>query len=156
ALEIGLDLRMPREELLEVGLRLLGGNREPAREAEGGHAVDHGEVGGLGHVSLLRRHLRRIDPEDLGSGAPVNVLAAPERLDQTLLPADVSQDAELDLRVVGGKELPARFGHERGADAAAELGADRDVLDVWIVRGQPPRHRYELVERRVDASGAWI
>ena len=51
---------------------------------------------------------------------------------------DVGQQPQLDLRVVGADQHMARFGNERVADAAAFLGADRDVLQVRIGRGQPP------------------
>src|SRR5262249_20782787 len=123
ALEIRAHSGMAREELLEILLRFLGRDRETAREPERGDAVDHGEVRGLGDVALRRGHMRRIDAEDLGSRAAVDVLAAPEGLHQALLTRHVSEDPELDLRVVRREEPPARLGDERRTDAAPELGA---------------------------------
>ena len=52
---------------------------------------------------------------------------------------DVSEHAQLDLRIVGRDQLVALFGDEGGADFAAFLGADRDVLQVGIGRGEPAR-----------------
>ena len=143
---------MPGEELVEVLLRLLLRHVEPARQPEGGDAVDDREVRGLRDVALLGRHVVERDAEHLGRRAPVDVLAPPEGLDQALLARDVGEDAQLDLGVVGGEEAVPRLRHERRADAPAELGADRDVLRVRVARRQPPRHRDELVERRVNAA----
>jgi hypothetical protein len=51
--------------------------------------------------------------------------------------ADMGQQAQLDLAVVGADQHMAGLGDEGLADLAAFLGADRDVLQVGIVRGQP-------------------
>ena len=62
-------------------------------------------------------------------------------------------DPHLDLAVVGGHQrLVARAHHERLADRAALLGADRDVLQVRVGARQAPGRGDELVERRVDAA----
>ena len=89
--------------------------------------------------------------EHLGRRRGVDVLAARERLAELRLAGDVREDAQLDLRVVGGDELPARLGDERGADLAAELGADRDRLQVRVRRREPAGGGDGLVERRVQA-----
>ena len=65
----------------------------------------------------------------------------------------VGEDPQLDLRVVGGQQLPARLaGDERRADFAAFLGADGDVLQVRVAGAEPARGGDDLVERRVDAA----
>src|SRR5207249_814235 len=94
------------------------------------------------------------DLEPLRRRARVDVLAAPERLDNRGVARQVGEDAELDLRVVGGDEPPPLLRDERGADPPAELGPGRDVHEVRVLRGEPPGRRHELVERRVDAAGA--
>ena len=66
----------------------------------------------------------------------------------------VGQDAQLDLRVVGRQQLPARRpGDERRANFAAFLRADRDVLQVRVAGAEPARRGHHLVERRVHAAG---
>ena len=78
-------------------------------------------------------HLLRLDAEDARADEAVQVLAGVERLDQARVPRQVRHDAHLDLRVVGGQQrLVALADLERGADAAALLGADRDVLQVRV------------------------
>ena len=62
------------------------------------------------------------------------------------------EDAQLDLRVVGRDQPIAGLGDEGAADLAANLGADRDVLEVRIAARQPAGCRNRLVERRVDAA----
>ena len=47
----------------------------------------------------------------------------------------------------------ARVGDERAPDLAAELGANRDVLQVGIAAAQTPGRRPRLVEARVHAAG---
>ena len=60
-------------------------------------------------------------------------------------------NAELDLRVVGGEQHVAVGGHERLADVAAALGAHRDVLQVRVEGAEPARGRNRLGKRRMDA-----
>jgi hypothetical protein len=76
-----------------------------------------------------------------------------EDVAQDLLAADVGEDAQFDLRVVGAHELVAGLGDEALADLAAELGADGDVLQVRVGRRQAAGRRRRLVERRVQAAG---
>ncbi len=65
----------------------------------------------------------------------------------------MGQDPQLDLRVIGRQELPARAARdERLADLAALLGADRDVLEVRVARAEPAGRRDALVERGVDPA----
>ena len=60
-----------------------------------------------------------------------------ERLLERLDAGHVGEHAQLDLRVVGRHQPMAVLGDEGAADLAALLGADRDVLQVRIVRRQP-------------------
>ena len=46
--------------------------------------------------------------------------------------ADMGQQAQLDLAVVSADQEMTRLGDEGGADLAAFLGADRNVLQVGI------------------------
>ena len=82
-----------------------GGDVEPARQPEGGDAVDDRRSWWSWPTSRCwpTSPAPSGDAEDLGGGAPVDVLAAPEGLDEALLAGDVGEDAQLDLRVVGGQ-----------------------------------------------------
>ena len=66
-----------------------------------------------------------------------------ERVDQRLVARQVREHAQLDLRVVRRDQHVARVGDERAPDFAAELGPDRDVLQVGIAAAQagPSRQR---------------
>ena len=63
---------------------------------------------------------------------------------------------QLDLRIVGRQQLEALRSHERAADAAAVLGAYRDVLQVRIRRGQAAGGGTGLVVAGVHAAGVRV
>ena len=94
-----------------------------------------------------------VGAEHLQRRAVVDVLAGAERLDQRLFAGQVREHAQLDLRVVGGDQHVARRGDERAPDLAAELGADRDVLQVRVGAAQAPGGGDGLVEAGVHAAG---
>ena len=94
--------------------------------------------------------------EDLARGAVVDVLARAEGVDERRVAREVGEDAQLDLAVVGGEEEVARLGHEGLADAPALRGADRDVLEVRVGRGEPAGGGDRLVEGGVDAAGLGV
>ena len=64
-----------------------------------------------------------------------------ERLAQLRLAGDVREDPQLDLRVVGRESREPGLGDEGAADLAAELGADRDRLEVRVRGREPARWR---------------
>ena len=82
----------------------------------------------------------------------MHILATTEDLLQRLLARDVRQQPQFDLGVVGGHEQVSGLGDEAGADLASQRRADRDVLEVGIVRRQPPGRGRGLVEGRVQAA----
>ena len=87
----------------------------------------------------------------------VDVRAGGERLGQALVPGQMGQDAQLDLRVVGHQEdLPVAAGHEGPADLPSQLPAYRDVLEVGVGGGEAPGGRHGLVEGGVDPSGGGV
>ena len=67
-------------------------------------------------------------------------------------PGDVRQNAQLDLAVIRVYQHTARLCNKVGAQLTAQLGADGDVLQVGIVRGEPPGAGLGLVETGVDAA----
>jgi hypothetical protein len=84
----------------------------------------------------------------------VDVHAFGKRAQHVLVFRDVRHDAQLDLRVVGRHVRTGRR-HEGFADAAAFLGADRDVLQVGIVDASA-RHRHRLRVVGVHAPGLLV
>ncbi len=94
--------------------------------------------------------------EHLACGAIVDVLAVAEGLDERRLFGEVREHAQLDLRVVGRDQHVAGFGDEGAPDLAADVGPDRDVLQVGIAAAQPPGRRDRLVEAGVHAAGVGV
>ena len=68
-------------------------------------------------------------------------------------PRQVRHDAQLDLRIVGGQQHVALGRDEGLADAPALGRADRDVLQVRILRRQPAGGGDGLVIAGVHAPG---
>jgi hypothetical protein len=83
----------------------------------------------------------------------VDVLALAEGGDERLVAAEVREDPQLDLAVVGGEELPSRLArHEGAADLPPLLRAHGDVLEVRVARAEPSRDRPRLVVARVEST----
>ena len=103
-------------------------------------------------VTCSKRHA-----VDLAGHAGVDVLVALEGLAEPLVGRVMGQHPQFDLRVVGRHQRPALLaGHEGRADLAAGLGPHGNVLQVGIVRAQPPGGRDHLVERGMHAAGPRI
>ena len=90
--------------------------------------------------------------EQFLGGDRVDVLARAERLFQLRHVGHVRRKPKLDLAIVGAEQLVPRLGDERVADLAPDLGPDRDVLQVRVVRRQPPGLRAGQAEAGVDPS----
>jgi hypothetical protein len=82
----------------------------------------------------------------------VDVLALFERLPQGADIGHMRGQAQFDLRIVGAQQDMAGLGDERLADLAPDLGADRNVLQVGIVRRKPPGLRADQAVAGVDAA----
>ena len=76
-------------------------------------------------------HKRR-NPEDLRGGQGVNVVAAAVCFDQQRIAGEVREQAEFDLRIIGGEQDVAGLGDEGGANVAPEFGANGNVLQIRI------------------------
>ena len=140
----------------DVVLRLAAPDPQLARQAERAHAVHQAEVDGLGGAALVGGDLLQLAAEHFRRRRLVDVGAGFERAHQARVLRQVGHDAQFDLRVVAGHQLAARRRDEGLADAAPVVGADRDVLQVGIGRGQPPGRRTGLVIAGVHAAGVGI
>ena len=82
----------------------------------------------------------------------MDVLTVQKCLLHVLITGNVGQNAQLDLAVVGIHQHTARLCHKVGAQLAAQLGADGDVLQVGVVGRKPSSAGFGLVEAGVDAA----
>ena len=88
--------------------------------------VDH-----LRLVALFLGDFRQGQAEDAGRRGAMDVLAAGERLKQAGVLRQRGEDAQFDLRVVGGEDpVVALARDESAANLATLRGADRDILQV--------------------------
>src|SRR5699024_8228496 len=135
-LHIAVHFGEAGQVVFQEGPRLPHRDPQVLREAEGTLAVHDAKVDGLGRRAQPGGDLRQGDAVDLGGGAAVDVLPAAEGRLHVLVPGDVGQDAQLDLAVVGVHKDAARLCDEEAPQLAAQLGADGDVLQVGVVRGE--------------------
>ena len=151
--DVRLDAGVAGEVLLDQACRL--GLAQPGvlRQAVAADAVGDAEVDRLGHAAHVRRHLVQRHVEDGGGGGGVDVLVGLEGGDQGRVLAEVGQDAQLDLRVVGREQHAVALGDEGAPHHAPDVGADRDVLQIGVARRQPAGGGDRLVVRRVHAPG---
>ena len=123
----------PGEVALDELVGLLLGDVEPVghppgREPVNNPVVDHLRFRSHAGVDLVRRH-----PKHTTGRRGVHVLALSEDLLERVLARDVRQEPQLDLRVVGAGQEVAGLGDEARPDLPAQLGPDRDVLEVGVI-----------------------
>ncbi|KAG1323019.1 hypothetical protein G6F63_013160 [Rhizopus arrhizus] len=148
--------RVAAEVQRHVVLRLATVDAQVAGQAERAHAVHQAEVDRLGGTTFVRGHFLQRAPEHLGGGVTVHVGALLAGAHQARVLGQVGHDPQLDLRIVGRQQLAALRRHERAADAAAVLGADRDVLQVRVRRGEAAGGGTGLVVAGVHAAGVRV
>ena len=155
-LDIVADAGKPFKIFLDIGCGLLAFDAELIGETERGDAVDDAEVDRFRAPPHFRWHALDRHAEHLRGGHGMNILAGAEGPLQRRDVGDLRQQPEFDLRIVGGHEFASLGGDEGAADFAALLGADRDVLQVGVVAGQPPGHRHRLRIAGVNAAGVGV
>ncbi len=136
-LHVARDARITCEVAVDVRLGRCPLDAEVLREPERRHAVDQAEVDRLGGAPLVRRDFLELAAEDFGGRRAVNVVSMLECVAQPRVAREVRHDSQLDLRVVRAHDLPAGRRDESLADAATLRRADRDVLQVRVVRRKP-------------------
>ncbi len=145
------DAFVAREVALDIGLGLSLRNAQLRGEAEGRDSVDDAEVDGLGAVARFLVHGVDGHAEDFARGERVDVDVFFVGAHQQRIAAEVRQQAQLDLRVVGREQLRAGRGGECGTNFAAELGANGNVLEIGIDGGEPAGGGGGCLEGGVDA-----
>ena len=123
------------------------------RECERALSVQQRVVDHLGDAAQLVRVAPAFRAKNLHRRPFVEVGALPKGIDQHGIAGHVREDAEFDLRVVGGNEHVSRVGDERAADLPAERRLDWDVLQVRIAAAQASRRSHRLIEAGVHAAG---
>ena len=127
---------------------------DAASQSLRGNAVDDAEVDRLGVATLIARDLVERDVEDFGGDGAVNIFVLLERFHQRRLFGEMGEDAQLDLRIVGGHQHVIGFAGDEGeTDPPAFVGADRDVLQIRIGHAQSASDRAGLIEAAVDSAG---
>src|SRR5262249_2293012 len=127
------DARVAGEVAIDELLGLATTHACLAGQAEGGLAVDDAEVDGLRAGPLLLRYVSRRHGEELAGDEVVDVLVFGKSVPERLIPAEMGEDAQLDLRVISlEQDAVLVAGDECPADLRAGRGADWNVLDVWI------------------------
>ena len=140
-----------REIAIDVGLGFGLRNAQLRGQPEGGNSVHDAEVHRLGTIARLLVHGFGGNAEDLAGGERMNIDIFRVGAHQQRIAAEMRQQPQLDLRIVGGEQLRARRGCKCGANFAAELGADGDVLQIGIDRGEPAGGRSRGLKRGVHA-----
>ena len=138
-LEIGVDERR-RVSHREV---------QTLRQSRRTDAVDHAEVDRLGGPAHRLGDVLTLYVENLFGNERVHVAILGEGLLQLEVAAKVGQQAQLDLRIVGGQQQPAIFRQERLADLPPHFRPDGDVLQIRLAGAEPTGRRHGLLERRM-------
>ena len=97
-----------------------------------------------------------VGAEHLQRGLLVDVVAAPERLDQRFLVGEVRQHPQLDLRVVRRNQHVTGSAMKARRISRPSSRANRDVLQVRVAAAQPSGRGHRLVEARMDAAGLGV
>ena len=83
----------------------------------------------------------------------VDVFVVGKRLAERRVAAEVSQDPQLNLRIVGCEEFPAIGAGTKGrTDFATFGGTDWNVLQIRITGTEPPGGSNNLIERGMHAA----
>ena len=86
----------------------------------------------------------------------MDVFAMLESCNQSGVARQMSEDPQIDLRIVGRQQHVIGLCHERPPDAAACLAAGWNILQVRIARAQPAGSRDRLMKGGMDPAGRRI
>ncbi len=128
-------------------------NAKLLRQAERRKPVHDTEVHRLGAAAVFSVNQHRRHAEDLRRGERMDVITAAKSFHQQSVFRKVRQQAQFNLRIIGGEQYMARLSDNRRANFTAQLGANRNILQVGIDGGKPPGGGPRLVESGVQPLG---
>ena len=150
---IAVDPGKPLKIAVDHRLRLVRRNAEPLSKPPARNAIKDRKIDGLCPPARVAVDLS----EQLHRGQAVDVIAIRERDLQRRDIGHMRRQPQLDLAIVSGQQHMPRLGDKRLPDTAACFAADRDILQIWIVRAEPPGLRpgqavtgVDPARRRVD------
>ncbi len=146
--------------MLKVGFDVVFGFRQGqlggAGEPKGAHAINQPKVDGFGVPALVFIHLFQRDVINRGGGGGMNILPLAERFQHGFILRNMRHDAQFNLRIVNRDQPGARRGDKALTHASAKLRPRGDVLQVRILRGNPPGGGARLIERGVNSTGSRV
>ncbi|MBA7685007.1 hypothetical protein ES703_93420 [subsurface metagenome] len=80
----------------------------------------------------------------------MNILVVAEGAGQALVLGKMGQGAQVNLRIVGGKQLRPLRGDKGPPHLFAQLPPDGDILQIRLAGREPPRGRPRLVKAGVQ------
>ena len=129
-----LHSRIALEITFDVLLRLAARDTKLSRQTESAHAVHQAEIDCLRGAPLIGVDLVRRHAEYFRGRRTMHVLVAMKRGEQAGVAGQMRHDTQLNLRIIRRKNLVAWRRDKCLTDAAAFLGAYRDVLQIRVVR----------------------
>src|SRR6185312_2597711 len=144
------------EVLADESLRFGRLDAQLARQCAGTLSVNRREVDRLGARTHVRRHLFNRHVEDDRRRLSMDVSTGAEGVDECRVRGKMCEQPKLDLRIVGGDQLPPGTRDEAASDVSTELAPNWNVLKIWIARRQSPRAGDSLVERCVNTAVSWM
>ena len=130
--QIGPDTGIGLVVALDHLFGLLHGDMQALPQAKRALPVDDAKVYRLSATALLGRHICKRHPKDLRSRCGMKILPAVKRGDKPLVPAQMREQPELYLRVIGTHKDRALRRNKGLADMAAQLCPNGNVLQVGI------------------------
>ena len=113
--------------------RLSLGNAQRLGQTKRALPVENSEIHRLGSAAHWRSDRRDRHAKHRRSRAGVDILPCGKRLPHRCIAGKMGENAQLDLGIIGCHKAPADLPRQEGGpDLLPLLGADRDVLQVWI------------------------
>ena len=132
--------------IVNIGSGLVPTYPDVLRKRELTDAVDNAEVYRFGVSALQGSHFLHRHAEDLGGSGGMNVHMVAEGLLHSLVVCDMRQHPQLNLAVIRVHQHTAFFRHEHFPNFRPQVGADGDVLQIRLRRGQPPGGSDQILE----------
>src|SRR5262249_1990624 len=123
-------------EVREVGIdkasRLVARDMQSLGKANSAHPIQDTEVDRFRQPPHLGGNVLLGDAMNLHRNGGVNVLVVSEGLAHRLIAGKMSEQAQLNLRVIGGQKSPTLLRQKRLANLLPHFSTDRNVLQIGI------------------------